>query len=368
MEFAKLTLQAGSEELTVQTFEIDQEISELFEVTVCATSHSPRIDMSAIVGKAAALSIQSGHKHALAAGRRAWSGICSEMSLSGSVVDGLSSYDVSIAPNLWLLTLRRNHRVFQHIAIPDIVDALLAEWTITPTWKVDRSRYPKLEYRVQYGETDYQFLCRLLEEASIAFTFPHDETSGSILTFNDSLATGKPRSRALKYVDNPNEASEREFATELSTSLDVRAGACALRDTDFRKPRLSLLCEATRKAAAPEDRYEHYAYRPGATLTETDVAERGDTPLADAQGVARRDARHGARLAQQALHAIRTERRIVSFASNAYDLRLGEILSLEGAPAQIGEDKLMVVEMIVSGERDEQWDAAVVAVFADDPF
>ena len=70
-------------------------------------------------------------------------------------------------PALWLLTHRVNHRIFQHLSVP-IVEKLLAEWHIEPTKRLTGS-YPKLEYRVQYGESDYDFVRRQLVEAGISF-------------------------------------------------------------------------------------------------------------------------------------------------------------------------------------------------------
>ena len=58
--------------------------------------------------------------------------------------------------------IERIQSFYQHLAIPDIIDRLLDEWSVERTWEVDRGRYPKLEYKVQYGETDFAFVSRLL--------------------------------------------------------------------------------------------------------------------------------------------------------------------------------------------------------------
>lgn len=65
----------------------------------------------------------------------------------------------------------------RHLSIPDIADRLLGEWHVDKTWNIQRPSYPKLEYKCQYGESDYVFLSRLLEEAGVAFVFPDDESS-----------------------------------------------------------------------------------------------------------------------------------------------------------------------------------------------
>src|SRR6185369_743987 len=130
---------------------------------------------------------------------------------------------------------RRNYRIYQHLSIPDIVDKLLKEWSVQPVWKIERATYPKLEYKVQYGESDYAFLCRLLEEAGIAFTFPDHApidpgaaqpgfvdagaggwAGGSLLTFGDDLTSGElfPTS-PIHFVDEPNASAQMEFVTDV---------------------------------------------------------------------------------------------------------------------------------------------------------
>jgi type VI secretion system secreted protein VgrG len=191
MSLLQLWFDSGEKSLDVRVFSVHEAISKTFEASVLAVSHSSDIDLESIVGKPAALRIASGLLFASIPERR-WLGICSYMELIEveTSIKGLSTYCLHIVPSLWLLTQRRGYRAFQHKSIPDIVDAVLLAWKLKPLWKIDRGNYPKLEYRVQYGETDYAFLCRLLEEAGIAFTFPHSADDSSEITFSDALSTG----------------------------------------------------------------------------------------------------------------------------------------------------------------------------------
>jgi type VI secretion system secreted protein VgrG len=192
-------------------------------------------------------------------------------------------HHLRIVPKLYLLTQRTNYRVFQHLSIPGIVESLLGEARIPHEWRVTRSKYPKLELKVQYGESDYAFISRLLEEAGIAFAFIDRESSGTELVLDDALPSREERP-LLPYADNPNQASEREFVTQVRLSHEIRPGAFTLRDFDFRNPGYPLFAEAP-KARGPEAAYEQYQYRPGGFLIEQDAG--GDTPVADDQGVAR---------------------------------------------------------------------------------
>ncbi|MBI4705786.1 MAG: type VI secretion system tip protein VgrG [Deltaproteobacteria bacterium] len=168
MPILELSFACKEESLSVRRFSVHETLSGLFSVAVWARSPNEDIDLDAIVGKPAALRVASGLKHARV-GERRWTGICSAVEQMQAETKGLSTYRLHIVPEIWLLTKRRGHRLFQHLAIPDIVDSVLGEWGIKPVWR-DRPECPKLELRTQYGETDFAFVSRLLEEAGISYS------------------------------------------------------------------------------------------------------------------------------------------------------------------------------------------------------
>ncbi len=74
-----------------------------------------------------------------------------------------------------------------------------------PYGRSHHGHHPRLEYRVQYGESDFAFLCRILEEAGISFTFVDEGEKGSVLRFYDAPHASEARARAHRYVDHPNQ-------------------------------------------------------------------------------------------------------------------------------------------------------------------
>jgi type VI secretion system secreted protein VgrG len=360
-----LSFESGESSLSVRRFTVHEAISSLFTVSVWARSKNESIDLEGLVGKGAGLRIVAGYKWALGGGARYWTGICSYIEQVHAEPTGLSTYYLRIVPKLWLLTQRKGHRIYQHLSIPDIVDKLLGEWTITPTWDIDRGSYPKLEYKVQYGESDFSFMSRLIEEAGIAFTFPDNDAKGSLLTFSDKLQSGQARSGPpVHFVDNPNQAAEKEFVTHVRIAHEVKPGASTFRDYDFRNPAFQLFGEAT-KAPAPEDKYEQYTYDPGAFLIEG--AKGGDTPTADDKGVARYEQKYGVDLSQRTLHATRADKRNISFDTNTVDLWPGQIFSMENHPhneLDVGQ-KLLMAEFSIEGTPGEEWTMSGRALFAD---
>jgi type VI secretion system secreted protein VgrG len=373
MSTLELTFASGESSLSVRRFAIEEAVSSLFSVSVWARSPDPSVDLDALVGRPATFRVVAGYKFALGQGARAWSGVVSYAEQVYALQPtpgqkGLSTYQLTIVPELWLLTQRSGNRVYQHLSIPDIADRLLAEWSIKPVWAIDRARYPKLEYKVQYGESDYAFLSRLLEEAGIAFTFDHAGGEGSVLTLADRLEANKPRpGDAIPYVDSPNQASEMEFVTRVEVGREVRPGAVAIRDYDFRNPAFSLFGEVSNEDPA-EARFEQYFYDAGAFLIE--AGKGGNTPVADDKGVARYDQKYGRELAERELYGDRVRVRGVSFDANAYDLAPGVVFSIDDHPHPElpASRRLLVLDVSFEGTVEGEWGLSGNAVFADAPY
>ncbi len=102
---------------------------------------------------------------------RMWHGVVTSAEHMDVEPNGLSRYRVILEPQLWLLTQRRRSRIFQALSAPEIAKQVLSEWNIEPETFLDDKAFPKLESRVQYDESDFDFLARLLQEAGISFSF-----------------------------------------------------------------------------------------------------------------------------------------------------------------------------------------------------
>ena len=363
----ELSFQSGESSLDVRRFHVQERISGLFTASVWARSPRHDLDLETILGKPAQLSISSGLRE-VAGDSRLWTGVCSFMEqVQGETLGSgvLSTYFMRIVPNLWLLTQQTGYRIFQHVTIVDIVDQIMSKWRLTPVWNVQRDKYKKLEYKVQYGESDYAFVCRLLEEAGICFTFPDDESHGSRVTFWDKIQESDVRPGEVPYVDNPNDAVQREFVTNVRFSHEVRPGAFTIADYDRRRPSFALSGEAP-KATAPEVGYEQYHYAPGAALM--DEGEQANTPTADDKGIARHDKPFLEALATRQLQALRVDQRVVNFDSNVLGLAPGVVFRISEHPhGEVGKP-LLVTELSTEGGTVDEWIAVAGSVHAALPY
>jgi type VI secretion system secreted protein VgrG len=350
-------LMIDGDEMDVRRFSVHEEMSEHFHVTVWARNKNPRIDLEKKVGAPASFTIQD-HVQS-----RTWAGGLAHAEQTRVEVDGLSLYMVELVPALWITTQRRDHRVFQHKSVPDIVKEVLKPYKIKPDTQFF-DKYKDKEYVVQHGETDYDFINRLLEEAGIAYHYRFKKKDAE-LVLNDCPADNKARGKRIPYVDEPNQESQQDYVTKVRLAYRVRPGKITIRDYSFKdRPDLDLKAE---KEASSFKAYEQYHYMPGSFLFEK--GGRGST-TADDQGVARHALEDGKHLAEHMLVAQTRGIRSASFTTNCLDLAPGVVFHMEDHPhSAIGDSTdLMVTEFTIDGTPTTEWIYTAEAVFSDDGY
>lgn len=344
----ELSFECKEESLSVRRFSVREAMNGLFEVTIVARSPNEDIDLEAMVGRPAGFLMRANTLLP-----RVWTGIASHVEQvgveqPGPGAMGLSTYLVRIVPSMWLLGQRRENRVFQHQTVPQIVQKVLAEYGVESTLALSEP-HREHEYRVQYGETDFAFVSRLLEEEGISYFFGQkkgDKGLHSELVLSDRPTTGEARG-VLKYADHPNEALDHEYVTRVTVAQGTRPGRFTIRDYDFKRPDYALVGNAD-KAKAPEEALEQYVYEHGAFEKDPDGKQRADI----------------------ALQAQRRTRRQIAFVSNVHDLGPGVLVAIGGHPRKdLAPDKrLLLVEVTHEGTSQGHWTVGAVAVFAALPY
>ena len=345
----------GDTSLTIRRFTLSEAMNQPFRAELVALSSSDDLDLETFVGRPARLTIASQHLRVL-------EGIIQRMSLVKADSKGLSTYRLELGPRLWLLQHRRDNRIFQHLSIPDIVRQVLADAKVEATWRIQEGAYPKQEFRVQYEESDFDFVSRLLEEVGISFFFDERST----LVFADRPGDAELRNARLPYFTGEGGAAgEHAFSLELSD--EVRPARFELGDQDFRgNPAFALVGQGRVDHETEQDLAIHH-YRPGVTWVVTGGPN--DTPTADDRGVVRASDAEGTALAQRMLESVRAGKLQVTARVNAYDLAPGTVFAVSRHPHRELHDSrgLLVVSSSFSGTHDGEWNLTVVAYFADHP-
>jgi type VI secretion system secreted protein VgrG len=361
MALLELALESR-EVLAVSRFQVREEISELFDIWIQAVSTKPDIDSAGILDRPMGFMLDWRRDEAAADRPRIWTGICGHFQQIHAEPTGLSVYLLRLVPELWRLQQRVTHRIFKRQTLAQIVRAVLEDWTLRSfDWNVTAGNQVS-EYTVQYGESDYCLLSRLLESAGIAYV--HRENAGvewpctgehTVLSFSDALeksALGRP---VIPFVDNPNLAGGQDCVSNLRIADEVRPGRYIAADYAFQQPRFDLTAEATTAGAASKGLhplYLHYHYEPGA------LHEGRGPELAMHQGID--VARH--------LLAERAGARELTFDTNATDLAPATVFTIGDHPLLSPEQRLLVTSLTLEGAPNEEWHLSGMAVSASEPF
>ena len=181
----------GPDVLLLREMRGTESISRLFSYHLTLISENHRIAFADIIGRNVTLSINlnSGEKRFI-------NGMVASFSQSSSGTDRVetgtfSQYTATIVPWPWLLTKTSDIRIFQELSVPDIIEKIFQEKGFIDFSLRLHGQYERKVYCVQYRETDFNFVSRLMEEEGIFYFFEH-ESGKHTLVLADSTAEHPP--------------------------------------------------------------------------------------------------------------------------------------------------------------------------------
>ncbi|MEJ2328150.1 MAG: type VI secretion system tip protein TssI/VgrG [Chromatiaceae bacterium] len=224
-----ITTPLGPDVLLLRSMTAREGLSTLFELQLDLLSTNHQISAEQILGQSVTvrLELQDGR------GTRYFNGLVCRFEHAGAPVTladygPFSSYRATVVPWLWFLTRTSDCRIFQGKTVPEIIMQIFRDAGFTDFADRTRASYRTWEYCVQYRETDFNFVARLMEEEGIYYFFK-------------------------------------------SLSTIVRSGQYAHKAFDFEKPRTDLSTVAGVPHSHPQADHEIYDY-PGGYL-ETGIGD-----------------------------------------------------------------------------------------------
>ena len=213
-----------------------------FEYQVVLVSESPKLDLSKFIGDKVTAELQMDDSSF-----RYFNGYVTEAALI-ETFKRHARYRLTLRPFLFLLTARTNSRIFQGKTVPAIVKALLAEHGFTDLEAPLEGNYPALEYVVQYRESDFAFVSRLMEAAGIYYYFKHHEGSHVMVLADAESAHGKPVGDTDTFLFRPQEGGKAAWPIDHVDTWEVKqrfqSSAFASKDFNFEMPRVDLLARS----------------------------------------------------------------------------------------------------------------------------
>jgi type VI secretion system secreted protein VgrG len=223
----------GEDVLLLAGFEGEEALSGLFRYQLTMYSESHDISPSDIVGQNVTWCVQTADW-----GPQFFNGFVSRFAAGSGRIQGLRAYRAEVVPWLWFLTRTANCRIFQNKSTPEIIETVFKDLGFTDYELVLRHCYPKREYCVQYRETAFNFVSRLMEQEGIFYFFRHENGK-------HTLVLADQNSVFEECPDSPVSYTEGSKALNHISSWDhqyaFRSGRWAQTDYYFETPSANLL-------------------------------------------------------------------------------------------------------------------------------
>ncbi|MDE2080367.1 MAG: type VI secretion system tip protein VgrG [Burkholderiales bacterium] len=231
-----------------------EEVSRLFEYQITAVADTGDLLADDYLGKPMAVSVGGADD-----APRWFNGIAASFGIEGG--DGrYFSYRITLRPWLWLLTRAANVRIFQAQSTPDIVKAVIQAYQGEVVDELSGSYAPR-NYCVQYRETDFNFVSRLLEEEGIFYFFRHSADKHQ-LVLADKATSNVPFPGFETIAFNQGDNSVVDFAgiSEWQMRHEIQSGKTTLRDYNFETPATDLTAQVASHRTHAEAAHEVYDY------------------------------------------------------------------------------------------------------------
>jgi type VI secretion system secreted protein VgrG len=220
-------------------------------------------------------------------------------------------YLATVRPWLWFLTRTTDCRIFQDMKVPDIIKQVFADHGAADFKLELTGTYRKWTYCVQYRETDFNFVSRLMEQEGIGYYFRHSDGKNTlVLTDSTSKHTPAAGCEALSYIQPFEQVKpDTEHVHAWDFGREIQPGMYVHDDYDFERPSVELKTnKPLPRTYSPSD-YEIYDY-PGLYIQRPD----------------------GQQYAAIRVDELGTQYETARAATNARNLSVGALLTLQDHP------------------------------------
>jgi type VI secretion system secreted protein VgrG len=283
------------------------------------------LDLKAMIGKELTVTIQLEGMDSLGVanighGVREISGIITEASFAGQL-NRQSRYRLTMRPWIYLADQRSNFVIFQKKSVVEIIDEVLQGYMYSYDKRLS-GQYPELLYQVQYGETDFSFVQRLMEEHGIYWFFEHSDKVHRMVLVDQPGAHRPVDSVAYQtlWYYPPGHKIDMEYIDTFDVVESIQSGQWTTSDFDFENPAAQLGAQNALPGDTAHNQLERYEW-PG---DYTDPAQ-------------------GQQFARVRMEEVRARGERARGRGNVRDVVCGTTFSLEGYPQASANREYLVI-------------------------
>jgi type VI secretion system secreted protein VgrG len=257
----KIDTPLGKDVLLLRGFKGTESISRLFRFELDLLSENSSISFPDIIGKNVTISLKQPDET-----YRYLNGIISRFA-QYAIEEQFTSYSAEMVPWLWFLTRNADCRIFQNKSVPDIITKVFSDLGFNDYTNSLQGSYDPREYCVQYRESDFNFVSRLMEEYGIFYFFKHQQGKHTLVLADASTSHSPcPGQSSVRYV-TVSGGPQEDVITGWQIEQELRPGKYSLEDYNFQTPSTNLMVnEPTVYEVGGNNKFEIYDY-PGEYLT-----------------------------------------------------------------------------------------------------
>lgn len=244
----------GEDKVVIVSASITEQLGRLFQMDVELMSDDSQINFQDIIGQNATIRLDQ-----IDGGTRYFNGHVSRFVQTETDQSG-AHYRATLVPWLWFLTRTADCRIFQNLSVPDIIKQVMADHGFTDVEDKLNETYQQWECCVQYRETAFNFVSRLMEHEGIYYFFKHEDGQHT-LVLADGASSHEAISGDSTIPFRPDTGLRNsEYVHSLVLEQEVLPGSYELNDFNFEKPGTSLLARSENAETGNEDALQIYDY------------------------------------------------------------------------------------------------------------
>ncbi|USD39921.1 type VI secretion system tip protein VgrG [Vibrio sp. SCSIO 43135] len=193
---------SSNQEHSVTEFSVSQRLSEPFVIELILVSKS--FDLEAQLGQKLTVSRYNNESGSLSLSR-SYNGVITQIQHLGLDANlQFSSYKVVLRPWFWLLTHTHGFRVYQNQSTKDIVSDIFTNAGFSGSFTASNLPSTKREYCLQYNESDFDFVTRLLSEEGVHYYFEHSSSDHKMILQDAQTPFSKASTSKFDMVEVPS--------------------------------------------------------------------------------------------------------------------------------------------------------------------
>jgi type VI secretion system secreted protein VgrG len=257
----------GKDALLLTSFSGHEAISRLYQFELgTIVPVGSTIDFSKIVGQKVTISLlQADGKP------RFFNGFVSSFAATGGD-HRFTHYRAQVVPWMWLLTREADCRIFHDKTVKEVIEKVFQDRGYHDYSFSLNASYPKMEYCVQYRESDFNFVSRLMEQNGIFYWFEHKDGSHTLKIADSQNAFEPcPGQKSARYAPVAGAVEQEDHVSTFAFGQELKTGKCTLTDYNFETPSTDLSAtEATIYTVGPNASFELFDY-PGLFAKKSDA-------------------------------------------------------------------------------------------------